>query len=184
MRPRTSRLTGLAAALAAGAAVALTAPAVSAAPSVRAAQAAAAPVRLDRVFIIMIENHGLHSVIGDPAAPYITSLARSYGKATRYYGVTHPSLPNYVAAISGSNWDTNSDDPTLRFDHSNIVDSLERTGHTWAAYMEAMPKVGFLGSFWPSEKNALYANKHNPFILMTDIRTNRLAGRTSSRTAR
>lgn len=173
LRPARSRIAGLAAAaaVATGAVMALS-PAVSAAPAAQPAGQAGAAARLDRVFIIMIENHGLHSVIGDPAAPYITSLARSYGMAGNYYGVTHPSLPNYVAAISGSNWDTNSDDPTLRFNHTNIVDSLERTGHTWAAYMDAMPKAGYLGSFWPNETNALYANKHNPFILMTDIRSN------------
>ncbi len=34
-------------------------------------------------------------------APYINSLATKYGLAQNYYGVTHPSLPNYLAAISG-----------------------------------------------------------------------------------
>ena len=28
-------------------------------------------------------------------------LATKYGVATKYFGVTHPSLPNYLAAISG-----------------------------------------------------------------------------------
>lgn len=177
MRP-TRRLATLAAVatLTTGVAVAVTASTSAADP--RGAEApqgtasAASASRLDRVFIIMIENHGLHSVIGDPAAPYITSLSRTYGKARRYYGVTHPSLPNYVAAISGSNWDVNSDDPTLRFAHTNVVDQLEAAGHSWAAYMDAMPTAGYLGSYWPNEANPLYANKHNPFILMTDIRSN------------
>lgn len=172
MRSRTSRLIALAAvaALTTGLGLAVTAPTSAAAP--RGAAPAVAASRLDRVFIIMIENHGLHSVIGDPAAPYITSLSRTYGMATRYYGVTHPSLPNYVAAISGSNWDVNSDDPALRFPHTNIVDQLEHAGHSWAAYMDAMPTAGYRGSYWPSETEPLYANKHNPFILMTDIRSN------------
>src|SRR5581483_10355943 len=61
----------------------------------------------DHVFIIMLENHSQSSVIDDPNAPFITSLAHKYSMAADYYGVTHPSEPNYVAAISGSNWGHN-----------------------------------------------------------------------------
>ncbi|HWU21806.1 MAG TPA: alkaline phosphatase family protein [Nocardioides sp.] len=57
----------------------------------------------DHVFVIMMENHGTDQIIGNTAdAPYITSLARRYNVATNYHGVTHPSLPEYLAAISGS----------------------------------------------------------------------------------
>jgi len=34
-------------------------------------------------------------------APFTNQLARRYSVATSYHGVTHPSLPNYLAAISG-----------------------------------------------------------------------------------
>ena len=129
-------------------------------------------VRLDRVFIIMLENHSEKSVIGDPNAPYITSLAQHYGQATSYYGVTHPSEPNYVAMISGSNWWTNTDDPANRFDHTNLVDELDAAHISWGAYMEAMPAGAPLTDFWPSISNPLYASKHNPFALFTDIRAN------------
>lgn len=57
----------------------------------------------DHVFVIMMENHGTDQVIGNAAdAPYITSLAQRYNVATNYHGVTHPSLPEYLSAISGS----------------------------------------------------------------------------------
>ncbi|HET8878512.1 MAG TPA: alkaline phosphatase family protein [Arthrobacter sp.] len=63
----------------------------------------------DHVFVIMMENHGYDQVIGNTAdAPFINSLARRYNTATNYHGVTHPSLPNYLASISGSSqgiWD-------------------------------------------------------------------------------
>ena len=108
-------------------------------------------------------------MIGNPNAPYLTYLASAYGQATRYYGVTHPSLPNYVATISGSNWFVNDDNPHDRFPHTNLVDQLEAHDLTWGAYMDAMPRAGFLGSQWPSY-TALYANKHNPFVLFGDIR--------------
>jgi len=125
--------------------------------------------KLDRVFIIMLENHSKQSVIGDPNTPYITSLAETYAQATNYYGVTHPSEPNYIAATSGSNWYTNNDNPANVFDHTNIVDELNGNGISWAAYMQAMPSAGYTGQFWPSSADPLYANKHNPFVLYSDI---------------
>jgi hypothetical protein len=127
-------------------------------------------VRLDRVFVIMLENHSKKSVIGDPHAPFITSLAQRYGEAANYFGVTHPSEPNYVAMISGSNWFINTDDPANRFDHTNIVDELQAAHIPWGAYMEAMPASDPLTDFWPSSTDPLYASKHNPFALFTDIR--------------
>jgi hypothetical protein len=57
---------------------------------------------LDHVYIIMMENHAQQQIIGDVTdAPNLNQLATKYGVATNYYGVTHPSLPNYLAAISG-----------------------------------------------------------------------------------
>ena len=129
-------------------------------------------VRLDRVFVIMLENHSQHSVIGDPHAPYLTSLAQDYAQATQYYGVTHPSEPNYVAMISGSNWWVNTDSPANRFDHTNLADELDARHIPWGAYMQAMPASDPLADYWPSSGNPLYASKHNPFALFTDIRDN------------
>jgi hypothetical protein len=54
------------------------------------------------IFYIMMENHGTSEIIGNVVdAPFINQLASQYGLAQNYYGVTHPSLPNYLAAISG-----------------------------------------------------------------------------------
>jgi hypothetical protein len=128
-------------------------------------------VKLDRAFIIVLEDHSQLSVIGDPNTPYITSLALRYGQATNYYGVTHPSEPNYVAMISGSNWGINNDDPANRFDHPNLVDGLEASHISWGAYLEALPDDP-LADFWPSSANPLYVSRHNPFALFTDIRDN------------
>ncbi len=128
-------------------------------------------VQLDRAFIIVLENHSQQSVIGDPYTPFISSLAQQYGEATDYFGVTHPSEPNYVAMISGSNWWINNDNPANRFDHTNLVDELETSHISWGAYMEALP-ANPLDDFWPSSSVPLYASKHNPFALFTDIRDN------------
>ncbi|WP_067897292.1 alkaline phosphatase family protein [Nocardia vaccinii] len=56
----------------------------------------------DHIFYIMMENHGYSQVIGNTAdAPYINSLTTRANVETAFHGVTHPSLPNYLAAFSG-----------------------------------------------------------------------------------
>ena len=55
------------------------------------------------IFLIMMENHGYHQIIGNTKdAPYINWLAAHNPVETNYFGVTHPSLPNYLATLSGS----------------------------------------------------------------------------------
>ena len=66
--------------------------------------------------------------------------------------------------ISGDNFGLNSDDP--------VSDGEEhRDAALLGAYMESMPSTGYLGDFWPSSANPLYASKHNPFVLFDDIRS-------------
>jgi hypothetical protein len=168
-------------------AVALTAASATAAsgrqasPPAEPAQAqASAGQHLNHVFVIMEENHGNDGTIGDPSMPFLNSLAATYGTATNYYGVTHTSEPNYIAATSGSNWDVNNDNgwnsgstengvtlPANQYDHTNIVDELEANHVQWAAYMDSMPSAGYLPDASP---DGLYVSKHNPFILYKDVR--------------
>ncbi len=57
---------------------------------------------LSHIYVIMMENHAQAQIIGDTTdAPNLNMLASTYGSASQYFGVTHPSLPNYLAAISG-----------------------------------------------------------------------------------
>ena len=53
------------------------------------------------VIVLVMENKEYGDVIGSRKAPYLNSLARRYGIATSYYGIRHPSLPNYLALTSG-----------------------------------------------------------------------------------
>jgi hypothetical protein len=130
-----------------------------------------------RIFVIMLENHSQSTVIGDANAPFISSLASTYGEATNYYGVTHPSQPNYVATITGQLDITRmNDNAANHYDWTNLVDQLESHGRTWGAYMDTLPYTGYTGAIYPDATAfppsgaALYTNKHNPFVLMDDIR--------------
>ena len=145
---------------------------------------AAAPEQ-KHIFYIMMENHGTDQIIGNTAdAPYINQLASQYGVAMNYYGVTHPSLPNYLAAISGDYqgiWDdckagaavtcapiefvqgdqtltqdqvTSSTAQAHMFAGQNIIDQLETKKLTWKAYMQSMPSAGFTGEYYPTTTDA------------------------------
>jgi hypothetical protein len=137
-------------------------------PIARADKSVQPPVpSFSHIFIILLENKEYDDMIGNPSAPYFNSLAQQYGVAANSYGVTHPSLPNYIALTSGDTYSitTNCDDCFL--DVPNIADQIESAGKTWKAYMGAMPQPCFVGN-----KGSLYAQKHNPFIYYDNIRTN------------
>ena len=53
------------------------------------------------VIWVWMENHSYSTIIGSSQAPYINGLASECGLATNYHNISHPSLPNYVAATSG-----------------------------------------------------------------------------------
>jgi acid phosphatase len=135
----------------------------------RARPSAAAPPlpNFSHVFIIVMENHEYGSIIGNASAPYLNSLAQQYSLATNYDGVSHPSLPNYLALTGGDTFGIRSDCTTCFVNQPNIVDRLEAAGKSWKAYMESMPSPCFVG-----DSGSLYRQKHNPFIYFDDIRTN------------
>ena len=56
---------------------------------------------LDHVYLVVLENHNASQIIGNPNAPHLSALAARYNYASNYNAVWHPSLPNYVAMITG-----------------------------------------------------------------------------------
>jgi hypothetical protein len=121
------------------------------------------------VFIIMMENTGYKSLIGNPNAPWVNSAAATYGLATNYFGAAHPSQPNYIAATSGS---TNGvmDDNDTTINVPNIVDQLEGASKTWKAYMQSLSLCAT--KLDHACGNQLYERKHNPFVSYQDVQSN------------
>lgn len=81
---------------------------------------------------------------------------------TNYLAITHPSQPNYVAAVGGSThlvlldtfWRLGSDVKT-------IVDLLEAGGISWSEYQEDSPYSGFEGNYVNQKTGANdYVRKH------------------------
>src|SRR6202044_804323 len=103
---------------------------------------------LDHVFVIMMDNTSYDDLLSpnNTNTTFIQHLAASDGLADNYFGVTHDSLPNYIAATSGQTWGSNSDDTAQAplFDHQNLVDQLVAAHVSWKAYMESLPFPGDL----------------------------------------
>jgi hypothetical protein len=64
---------------------------------------------LDHVFLIMMENQTSTDILGNPNAPFINEYSTIANHATNYFGVGHPSLPNYLELTGGSNFGVPND---------------------------------------------------------------------------
>lgn len=123
------------------------------------------------VFIIMMENTSFTSLIGNPNAPFINSAAKTFGLATNYTGVSHPSQPNYIAATSGA-LNGVFDDNDITINVPNIVDQIEGSGRTWKAYMQSLSLCPNSDPAQHACGNQLYERKHDPFISYQDVASN------------
>jgi phospholipase C len=122
------------------------------------------------VWVIMMENTGYSHLIGNSNAPWINFAAATYGLATNYTGVSHPSQPNYIAATSGSTHGVvNDNDVTI--DVPNIVDQIEASGRSWKGYMQSYFAGGNTNKLASSAGNQLYERKHNPFVSYLDVQS-------------
>jgi hypothetical protein len=143
---------------------------------------------IDRFFVIYMENHSYDEVIARLdtktqtilLTPFITKLSTTEGNALNAYGVSQPSLPNYLALLAGKTFGVQDDNdscfamplnvtPCHRFGGTNLIDEIETSGRTWADYNQSMPSIGFLGDVYPKVGDGLYRQKHNPFVYFTDI---------------
>ena len=89
---------------------------------------------------------------------------------TNYNAITHPSEPNYVAAVAGTNYGiTNDDYYDIPANQKSVFDLLEARGLTWKAYNEDIPAAGWTGY---TADGGAYVRKHNPAIIFDNIGLN------------
>ena len=132
--------------------------------AVGGAQARLSVPPFGHVVVIVFENKEAGSVLGSREAPTFNAMARRYARLTRYYGVTHPSLPNYLALVSGSTQGITTDCTACIVSAPNLADSLDSAGKTWKLYAEGLPYRGFTGA-----SSGGYAKKHVPFLYFRSI---------------
>ena len=113
-----------------------------------------------RVVVIVLEN-------GDPREaerqPFMRARAAEGTVFTSYFGVAHPSQPNYIAMISGSTADATDNDP-VTLDRPHIGNVL---GDRWRVYADDYPALD--GRCNLIVKKDLYVRRHVPFLSFADV---------------
>ena len=124
------------------------------------------PGTIKHVIWIVLENHSYSTILGSSQASYFNTLARECGVATNYHNITHPSLPNYIAATSGLSLSSLHEflsdcSPSSSCDTS--TKSIFGQGETWKSYEESMP------STCDHSNSGNYAVRHNPAAYYTTL---------------
>ncbi|MEI7626570.1 MAG: alkaline phosphatase family protein, partial [Actinomycetota bacterium] len=109
---------------------------------------------------IFMENKAYDQVIGSSQAPYINSLTASYGLAANFYGETHPSLGNYIAATSGSTQSIVDDNGPAAHPLA-VANIFGQVAHR--TYAESMP------SACSKNDSGQYTVRHNPETYYTNL---------------
>src|SRR5581483_3549070 len=120
-----------------------------------AAAGAAQPQRVPRlrhVILVVFENRERGDVAGSSEARHFNGYAHTYAELTRYAAVAHPSLPNYLALVSGSTHGISDDCTDCAVAGPSLGTLLSRAGRSWGGYAQGYP-----GS-------PRFAKKHMPFL--------------------
>ena len=118
----------------------------------------------DHIVLMVLENQDYQKIVDSPEMPLLNALAKNNVLLSNYFAIRHPSLPNYIALVSGDTQGITKDCRDCFVDLPNLADLIEKSGKTWKAYQEDMPGTCFLGDADP------YVQKHNPFIYFDSIR--------------
>lgn len=103
------------------------------------------PVTYKHVIWIWMENRSYGAIVGaNTGAPYINgTLIPQCGLATNCHSITHPALPNYLAATAGqvqanAQWRDCKPAACPQTDVS-LFEQLQDAGKSWREYAEGMP---------------------------------------------
>lgn len=137
-----------------------------------AAQPATGSYSTKYVQLVIFENESYNDIIGNPQAPYITGLSKTWANMTDSHAITHPSQPNYLALFSGSTQGVTGDNCPVSFKVASLGSELVKAGISFTGYAESMPRDGFDGcqahpDHLPS--GWLYMRKHVPWPDFTKI---------------
>lgn len=121
--------------------------------------------RVDKILVFVVENHTAEQVLAQ--MPFVAGLAETYGYADDYYGMTHPSLPNYLAIAGGDTFGVTDDEgpSTHRIDGPSVFGEALDSGATAAAYLDGMSRA-----CQQDNGGDGYAVRHNPWAYFVDER--------------
>src|SRR4051794_5006134 len=118
------------------------------------------------VIWIWMENRSYSQVLGpNGQATHLKSYARRCAVATNYVAIRHPSLPNYLAAVSGSTGGVTTDcsPGTCLQRRASIFGQIQRHGRQWRGYAENMQSRCDRASYDG------YAARHNPAVYFAPV---------------
>lgn len=114
-----------------------------------------------KLLVVIMENHSANSAAG--GMPALAAAAARYGRATQSFGLTHPSLPNYLAIAGGSTFGVHDDNPPAvhPLSGSSVFGQVLAAGKVAKTYAEGMTSNCQVTS------SGRYAVKHNPWTYFT-----------------
>lgn len=122
-----------------------------------------------KFFVIWLENQDYDVMAEDPNIKWLTQ----YGVTlTNYWALTHPSQPNYLAAVGGDYFGLDHDEyVSLPKNVSTLADLLDEKSISWGEYQEDMPYPGYRGFEYKNQKTNKndYVRKHNPFVSFDSV---------------
>jgi hypothetical protein len=126
------------------------------------------PPRFRHVIVIVFENRDASQVLESPSASTFRWLAERYATLAHYDAVAHPSLPNYLALVSGSTHGIRSDCTGCVLNAPSLADTLAAHSLTWRTYVEHMPPSSDLAHLHlPAVKARI------PFLFFRDVLSSR-----------
>lgn len=143
----------------------------------RAAQRARAR-HFDRIVIIVLENTDYERAMQDPN---LTALASQGASFTNFHALFHPSYPNYLAMIAGTDYGIHRrgsflGDKQINFpndsEHKTIADRLIAAGLEFKQYAEELPEGPCpwnLSGFHLADKRGDYVRRHVPFLSFREV---------------
>jgi hypothetical protein len=141
--------------------------------------AARAPAHhFDRVVIIVLENTDYERAIQDPN---LAELATHGASFTNFHALFHPSYPNYLAMIAGTDFGIHRrgsylGDRQVNFpndaEHRTIADRLIGSGLDFKQYAEEFPEGTCpwnISGQHIADKRGDYARRHVPFLSFREV---------------
>ena len=120
-----------------------------------------------KVLVVIEENHS-YAQMRD-GMPFLARMSDTYGYATNWTALTHPSAPNYLAIAGGSTFGITDDTaPAANADAissaPSVFDQAITAGKTAGTYAESMPENCHVYDYPDrSVGTPKYAVRHNPW---------------------
>ena len=128
---------------------------------------------IETVFMILMENHDWSTIKDSTYCPYINkTLLPMASYCTQYYSPpgVHPSEPNYLWLIAGTNFGIRDDGlPNVNrlSSTATLFNQLDQAGISWKTYQEDIS-----GTNCPVASTGKYVARHNPFVFFDSVSAN------------